>query len=205
MKRPVKLAGWLIFGMLISAILFVPIASFWGWHFDVVPTTSMEPAFNPGGMVVTQPVEMEDIKVGDPILFRELQIEGEALICHRVIDIKEIDNELFFQTKGDANEYPDSDLVSSQNFVGKTIFYLPHVGNIAFQSHFHETPIAFLGKKVSIGQLIIAVIALIVVGMELENILEWAFRPHLKRRQEVLKKRRHRLKVNRKRVRAYAG
>jgi signal peptidase I len=191
--------------MLISAVLFVLIASFSGWHFDVVPTTSMEPAFSPGGMVVARPVEMEDIKVGDPILFTEPNIEGVALICHRVIDIEEIDNQLSFQTKGDANEYPDSGLVSSQNFVGKTIFYAPHVGNIAFRSHLHETPIVLMGKKISVASLIIVVIGLIIIGAELENILEWILTPHLKRRQEILKKRRHRLKVNRRRVRALAG
>jgi len=190
--------------MLISAVLFVPIASFFGWHFDVVPTTSMEPAFNRGGMVVTRPVGMGDIKVGDAILFREPYIEGEALICHRVIDIKEIDKELFFQTKGDANEYPDSDLVSSQNFVGKTVIHLPHVGNIAFRSHLHETPIVFMGKKISVALLLVVVIGLIVIGAELRNILEWIFTPHLKRRQEILKKRRGRLKVKRRRERALA-
>jgi signal peptidase len=165
----------------------------------------MEPAFNPGGMVVARPVEMEDIEVGDPILFRETYIGGEALICHRVIDIEAIDNQLFFQTKGDANEYPDSGLVSSQNFVGKTIFYVPHVGNIAFRSHLQETPIVFMGKKISIAALLILIIGLIVIGTELENMLEWIFTPHLKRRQEILNKRRGRLKVKRRRKRALAG
>lgn len=98
-KRAVKLAGWLIFGMLISALLFVPTASFFGWHFDAVPTGSMESAFNVGGMVISRPVEMRDIKVGDPILFKEPQVTGEALICHWVIAVKEIDGGLFFRQR----------------------------------------------------------------------------------------------------------
>jgi len=168
-------------------------ASFFGWHFDVVPTKSMEPAFNPGGMVVTRPVEMEDIKIGDPILFREPYIEQEARICHRVIDIKNIDSQLFFQTKGDAAEYADSDLVSSQNFIGKTIYYLPRVGNIAYLFHLHETAIVFMGKELSLGLLIIVAIGLTVIGTELKNIWGWIFTPHLKRRKEMLKKRKERL------------
>ena len=150
----------------------------------------MEPAINPGGMVVTRPAEVKGIAVGDIVLFEDLNVQ--ACVCHRVIDIKEIDGELFFQTRGDANEYPDSDLVSSQNFIGKTILYLPHVGNVAYLSRLHETPIVFLGKKISIAQMLILVIGLTVVGLELKNICEWVFNPHSKRRQQVLRKRKQR-------------
>ena len=165
----------------------------------------MEPAFNVGGLVVNRPVEPKDVKVGDTILFREPHIEKEARICHRVIDIKEIDGELLFQTKGDAAEYPDSDLVSSQNFVGKTIFYIPHIGNIAYVTHLHEAPITLMGKKVSVALLLVLAIGLFLIVTELKNILEWMFSPHLKRRQEIFKKRRHRLEAKRRRQRVLAG
>jgi len=195
----VKLAGWLIFGVVISAFLFILTASFFGWHFDVVPTRSMEPAFNPGGMVITRPAEMEDIEVGDAILFREPNIEAEARICHRVIDIEEVDGELFFQTKGDANEYADSGLVSRQSLVGKTIFYIPNVGKIAYLSRLQETPIAFMGKNISVAMLIILAIGLTVVGAEFKNMWEWISRPHVKRRREISKKRKERLAKRRRR------
>ena len=198
--RLVKLAGWLIFGVVMSAVLFILTASFFGWRFDVVPTKSMEPAFSPGGMVVTQPAEPKDIKVGDVILFRELDIEKEARICHRVIAIEEVDSQLFFQTKGDANEYPDADLVTPQNFIGKTIYYLPHVGNIAYLFRLHETPITLMGKKISVALLIILAIGLPVIGAEFKNMGEWTFRPHVKRHQELLKKRKERLSKRRRRL-----
>lgn len=201
----VKLAGWLIFGAVMSVVLFMLTASLFGWRFDVVPTGSMAPAINPGGMVVTRPAEPEDIRVGDAILFREPYIEAEARICHRVIDIKEIDSQLFFQTKGDANEYPDPDLVFPQNFIGKTIFYVPRVGNIAYLSHIHATPITFMGKKISVALLIILPIGLFLIVTELQNVLEWMFNPHSKTRQEILKERNRRLKAKRcRRERALA-
>jgi len=192
MKRLVKLACWIIFGVVISAFLFVVTASFFGWHFDVVPTKSMQPAFSPGGMVVTRPAELKDIKVGDAILFQEPATGG--FVCHRVIDIEEIDSQLFFQTKGDANEYPDSDPVSSQKFIGKTISYIPNVGKIAYLSRLHETAIIFMGRKISIAFLFIIVIGMIIVGLESNNIGEWIFTPHVKRRQELLKKRKQKRK-----------
>lgn len=194
----VKLAGWLIFGAVISMFLFMLTASFFGWHFDVVPTGSMAPAFNPGGMVVTRPAELEEIKIGDPILFREPATGGS--ICHRVIDVKEIDSQLFFQTRGDANEHPDQDLVSPQNFIGKTIFYVPRVGNIAYLSRLHTTPVTFMGKKISVALLLIVAAGMTVIGTELKNIWEWVFQPDLKRRQERLKKRKERLAKRRRRL-----
>lgn len=180
-------------------VLFMVTASFFGWHFDLVPTKSMEPAFNPGGMVVTRPVEMEDIEVGDAILFRAPYIEQEARIVHRVIDIKEIDEELFFQTKGDANEYADLDLVTPQNFIGKMIFYLPRVGNIAYLFRLHETPITLMGRELSVALLFILAIGLTVIGMELKNMWGWTSSPHLRRRQGRLKKRRERILQRRRR------
>ena len=173
-------------------------ASFFGWRFDVVPTGSMAPAIKPGGMVVTRPAELKDIKVGDTILFRQSLIEKEARICHRVIDVREIDSQLFFQTKGDANKYPDPDMVSSQNFIGKMIFYLPRVGNIAYLSHLHETPVTLMGKKISVALLIILAIGLTVIGTELKNMWEWISNPHVKRRREILKKRKERLAKRRR-------
>ena len=190
--------GWLIFGIVIFMFLFILTASFWGWHFDVVPTKSMEPAFSPGGMVVTKPAALEDIEVGDAILFRELLVEEEARICHREIDIKEIDQQLFFQTKGDANEHPDSDLVSSQNFLGKTIFYVPRVGHISYLSHLHESPITLMDTNISIAFLVISAVGLTVISTELKNMWEWISRPHMKRRQERLKIRHQRVLQHRR-------
>ncbi|MBU2009865.1 MAG: signal peptidase I [Chloroflexi bacterium] len=194
-----KLAGWLIFGVVISAVLFMLSTSFLGWRFDMVPTGSMEPAFKPGGMVVTRPLEMEDIKIGDAILFSEPRIGKEARIAHRVIDIGEVDGQLFFQTKGDANEYADPDLVSPQDFIGKTILYLPRVGNIAYLSRLHETPITLMGKKVSVAMLLIVAIALAVIGAESRKMWEWTFRRELMRHREVVKKRKQRAARRRRR------
>ena len=194
MKKLMKWIGWLIIGLVISVFLFGIIASQLGWRFDLMAGKSMEPTYDLGGMIVTRPAAMEEIKVGDPILFREPKIEKEALICHRVIEIREIDKELYFQTKGDANEYPDLDLVSSQNFVGKTRFYIPQIGEIAHRTQLHTTALTVMGKEISVAALIIVVICLILIGMVLRDIWGWMTNPYLKRRQEILKKRKERMK-----------
>jgi len=197
-KRLINLVGWLICGIVILPVLFILTASFLGWHFDVVPTRSMEPAFNPGGMVITRPVELEDITIGDPILFRIPGLEEEARMVHRVIEITRIDDQILFRTKGDANEYPDLDLVSSQHLIGKTILYVPYIGNIAYLSRLYETPIAFMGKGISMALLLITAIGLTAISTELLDVWEWTFRPHVRRRQDILKKRKDRLRRQRK-------
>ncbi len=193
-KRLLRRAAWPVLGIVMSPVLFVLIASsFFGWRFDVVPTKSMEPAFAVGGMVITRPVEPKDIMMGDPILFRESYLEAEARIVHRVIDITGIDSRLFFQTKGDANEYPDPDLVSSQNFIGKVVLYIPHVGKIAYLSRLYETPVVFMGKGLSIAVLFVVLVGFIMVSTEIVNIWEWTFRTASKRHQDRRKKREERL------------
>ncbi len=164
-------------------------SSFLGWHFDVVLTKSMEPVYNAGGMVLSRPAGAHDIKIGDPVLVTQAIGEEKALICHRVIDIKNIDGQQFFQTKGDANPYADPDLVTVQNLVGKVVLYVPQVGNIAYLSRLYETPVSFMGKKISIASLSIIAIILVIVIMELNNMYKWVFEPALKRREEILKQR----------------
>jgi len=190
-KKALAWVGWTIMGTVVSLFLFVAIASCFGWRFDVVTGKSMEPTFDVGGLVVTRPVEPKDVMIGDPILFKVPNVE--AFMCHRVVDIRETGNELFFQTKGDGRQYPDADLVSSQDLVGKAIFYVPHVANVAYLFRLHQTPVVFMGKPLSIAFLFVLATGSIIVGTELKNIWECIFRPHRKRRQEILKQRRDRL------------
>lgn len=183
--------GWLTFGVVISTALFILIGSFFGWRFDVVTGKSMEPVFSQGGLVVTRPAESKDIMLGDTVLLR--LPNGGGSICHRVVDINEIDGQLFLETKGDANKYPDPGLVSSQNLVGKTAFYLPRVANVAYLSRLHQPVLNFMGREFSIALLFIVAVGSIIAAGELQNIWEWTFTPDVYRRREIRKKRRERL------------
>ena len=197
--RIAKVASWLLYGVVLSVFLFIVVASLWGWRFDVVPTGSMAPAFNPGGMVVTRPASIADIEVGDAVLFAETQIQGEAHVCHRVMDVRQIGGELFLETKGDANKHPDAELVSAHNFVGKTILYIPHVGSIAHLTRLHQVAITVMGAKVSFATLLFGVMGLMIMTAELANIGESMLWTDSVRRRERLKERRQRLARRRER------
>ena len=62
----------------------------------------------------------DDIKTGDVISFR---VDENTLVTHRAVSITE--NGIV--TKGDANEVNDNDLVTNENYIGKTIFVFPYI------------------------------------------------------------------------------
>jgi hypothetical protein len=57
-------------------------------------------------VVIDQEYPLENYQVGDPILYQSAQVRN-IIIIHRIFDIKEINESLFFAIKGDANPQPD--------------------------------------------------------------------------------------------------
>jgi len=156
MKKAAENFGLAVIILLMTAAVLTFLAPRLGWSADAVFSGSMEPELKVGGVVITQPAEAEEIKVGDIITFHCPLADG--LNSHRVIEIKE-GSQLQFQTKGDANEDPDPFIVPSQNVVGKICFHIPYLGYV---SQLVKTPLGFL--------LTLCLPALIIVVMELKNI-----------------------------------
>lgn len=99
-----------------------------GWNIHPVLSGSMEPALGVGGVIVTAPARVDEIQAGDIITFQA----GEQRITHRVVDIVYRDGRRWFQTKGDANQEPDPNLVSSrEDRAEKTIYHLPYLGYLS--------------------------------------------------------------------------
>jgi signal peptidase len=196
LKKLITWLGWAMTGMVVAAVSFVVAASYYGWEFDAVLSASMEPALGVGGLVVIQPNDAQDIKTGDVISFKLPGIDTP--ICHRVIDIQEADGNRLFQTKGDANEEPDLNLVSVEDVTGKQVFYLPYVGYLGYLTDFGRTPVALMGKRLPAAVLLILAMGLAFIGLTLKDTLEDIYRPSKRWRRETLKKRRERLLKQRK-------
>ena len=127
-----------------------------GWRVDAVFSGSMEPELKVGAVVITRPVEAEDIKEGDILTFYSPL--GEKLTSHRVIAVED-GSSFHFQTKGDANEDADPFILPAENVVGKVCFHIPYFG---YATQFVKTPLGFL--------LTLCLPGLIIVVMELRNI-----------------------------------
>ena len=73
-------------------------------------TFSMAPTIGANTKIVIQPVDPEEINVGDIIAF----IKNNIHVTHRVIAKGYDDQGLYFITKGDANRYSDGKIRPSQ-------------------------------------------------------------------------------------------
>jgi signal peptidase len=156
MKKAIKSFGLAVIILLMAAAALTFLAPHFGWRVDTVSSGSMEPQLKVGGVVVTRPVEAEDIKAGDIITFHSPL--SEELTSHRVIAVEE-GSSFYFQTKGDANEDVDPFVVPAQNVVGKICFHVPYLG---YATQFVKTPLGLL--------LTLCLPGLVIVVMEMVNI-----------------------------------
>lgn len=132
---------------------------------------SMSPLIPTGSIVFTTPSNRFDS--GDIITFKR----GNVNVTHRIVDtvnkegvhvtniasplsgiLKPV-GQIFFKTKGDANNSPDGELVSAEKIIGKAQFHFPYLGKF---SSFIRTPVGFL--------ILIVLPTLMFIGSELWNI-----------------------------------
>lgn len=90
----------------------------------VIVSNSMVPYMERGDIAIIQKKESSKIKINDIIEYRL----GDTYIIHRVVNIKNINNEHVFITKGDNNSSPDSKSVKSEQINGIVIGYIPKIG-----------------------------------------------------------------------------
>jgi signal peptidase len=122
----VLLVGMLVMmagGLLVAA---VPV---FGNKALIVRSGSMQPAINVGDLAVVRPGSGTGFvyKPGDVIAWRG---EGGVIVMHRVIDVKEKGQSLFYVTKGDANSEPDAAEVLSKDVIGRKILGVPYLGKL---------------------------------------------------------------------------
>jgi signal peptidase len=132
MKRVGKLAGNIILGLVVCFALFaVLIPSVFSGSLAIVRSSSMEPAMRAGALAVMLPVDAEDVKVGDIIVFNPpWDSDPDVTVSHRVIGVYD-DGQLRFDTKGDALEQSDPYYVPAASVHGKMLFSIPYLGYAA--------------------------------------------------------------------------
>ncbi len=95
---------------------------------------SMEPTIHVYDVVLNKAVNSpEEIKVGDVITFISTSSISEGLtVTHRVQDIKIVNGEYEYVTKGDYNPTADSSTAKYGNVIGKVAFKIPQLGRVQF-------------------------------------------------------------------------
>ena len=128
-----------------------------------VITGSMEPSISVGELIMTDNINIEEVKVGDVVCFhlRASNMYG-AVITHRVVDVFfDEDGQVRLTTRGDANLSIDAEFVTSENFIGKMVW---SSGKSAASNI-----IAFLSSSAGFFTCIVIPCILILLGILQEN------------------------------------
>lgn len=121
----------ILFRILEALLILVPALFLIFWFLGIRPfivmSGSMEPVIPTGSICfVDTKASYSEIEPQDTIAFT---VGNHMLVTHRVIRI----TEKGMETKGDANEVSDLQLVTDTNYIGKTMFSIPYLGYLASQ------------------------------------------------------------------------
>lgn len=116
-KLIIDIFCWVLIGVLVVSIIFSVIAHYtgtipsaFGYTICRVSSGSMEPQLEVGDVILGKKVyEPENLKVGDVVTYKGSGIlEGEFITHMVIVEPHTEDGVLMLQTKGIANEIPDS-------------------------------------------------------------------------------------------------
>ncbi len=122
------LSGALLLLIIALAVIVIVVPRASGSIPLTVLTGSMAPGLPPGTLIVVQPVDVDDLAVGDVITY-QIRSGDPAVITHRIIAINaSTTGERTFETKGDNNSDADPDPVGAIQVQGKVWYSVPLVG-----------------------------------------------------------------------------
>jgi signal peptidase I len=117
-----RVAARIVVTLLLAAAMVVLVGWQQGYRAYAVQTGSMAPTFPTGALVIDRPVDTAPPHVGDVITFQTSQ----GLVTHRVHAIEPRG----VQTKGDANDTPDSGLVRNAHVIGVVTWGMVRLGYV---------------------------------------------------------------------------
>lgn len=126
----------------------------------VVETGSMSPTINAGSLAFVIP--QTNYQKGDIITFNtplEKDEQKNYVVTHRINDVKSENGDVLFETKGDANNAPDTLLTNQIHVIGKVSGAIPLLGYLI---GFAKTQIGFL--------LVIIIPSLLIIYSEIQSI-----------------------------------
>lgn len=100
-----------------------------GYSLMCVVSGSMEPEIPTNSLVLVKETPADEVEKGDIISFysSDPALDG-AINTHRVVDIKTVDGELEFVTRGDANGFTDQYTAKAKFLIGKVALVSPSLG-----------------------------------------------------------------------------
>lgn len=156
-----------VYAAVTSKINGVP--KLFGYQMYEVLSGSMEPGIHTGSVIFDKSdIDVKSLKVGDVITFKAPG-DSNKLITHRIIQVKTVNGMPSFQTKGDANQAQDKDLIPTANVVARyENITIPYLG---FYLNFMKSKLGIILLVIVPGALLIlsTMISLFREIMKLEN------------------------------------
>lgn len=90
----------------------------------VIGSESMTGAIDKGDALIYESYDGQTVESGQVIVF----IKNDTTIIHRVVDVKRINGEIRYYTKGDANASPDAGYITGSNIIGVAKFRVKYIG-----------------------------------------------------------------------------
>ena len=115
----------LVVGIVVILTILLVGVKLAGLDIFTVLSGSMEPAYKTGSVIYVKETDEKDLMIGDVITF---YLDDHTIATHRIVRLTEINGELAFFTKGDANEVEDAVAVPSGRVVGKVVLTIPYLG-----------------------------------------------------------------------------
>lgn len=111
---------------LIAILLLISVFPITGnFKIFTVLSGSMEPAIHTGSIVAVKPAA--EYKAGDVITFGKIS-KTQTPTTHRVAEVKTVNGQPVYITKGDANNAPDAREIRKSEIIGKELFTVPYLG-----------------------------------------------------------------------------
>lgn len=130
-RRLFSIGNYLVLGLaltLLGLLLAVMATNLLGYNSFVIYSGSMEPTVKVGSLLLSRPVDVDDLRVGDVITY---PVPGNhTTLTHRIVSIRQEDGQQVLTTKGDASLKPDPQEVILRGQVPRMSFDIPYLGYV---------------------------------------------------------------------------
>ena len=125
-SRKKKLITYISMGVFTTLLVAVMMVVSCQFHYCavVIATESMTGEIDKGDALIYEKRDNEDVEIGQVIVFTK----NKSTIIHRVVDIKHINGQTRYYTKGDANKTNDAGYITDSDIIGFARYKLPYLG-----------------------------------------------------------------------------
>lgn len=103
------------------------IPDIFGYKPMIVLSGSMESEISAGDLAIVKEVDLNTLKINDIIAFREAD---NTVTTHRIVNKRKLNDQYFFETKGDSNKNVDENIVSYSQVEGLYLYKINGFGNV---------------------------------------------------------------------------